>query len=124
MKKFLVLTLKSGFGTAVAIALYVVTTGLMVYGSVDPEKVVVTSLTGGAVFGAIFALVHRRRRCRPSPGSSLTTGTACVAGVVLISIYAGTFAGFSLGVITALIASALLTSTGMYLGSRIGRQRY
>jgi len=120
MKRFISLALKSGFGAFGAVALYVLVTGLIVFKSVDPGRLVVQSLFGGGVLGIIFALVHIR--LAPSFKSSLITAASYIGATVLISLYAGMFGPFDIRAITALIAATLSLGTGTYFGSKIGRK--
>jgi hypothetical protein len=118
MKKFFLLASKSGFGTGVAVYFYSLLTRFFA-GRIDLVASLVPSVCVAVVFGTIYATVHMF--ARPTLHSSLITAGAFVACAIGVSLYAGTFAGASVGSLAAIACLSLSIGAGAYAGIRTGR---
>lgn len=116
---FLKLMLKGGLGAAAGLAIYSAATLLLIYGALPLAAIVVNSLIGGTIFGAIYALVHLKKE--PTFGSSALTGIGFSAGMLALSIFAGTFAGFSIPAVIGLVIFGLILGGGAFAGTRVGK---
>lgn len=116
---FLKLMLKGGLGAAAGIAIYMALTLFLVYGAIPLAPIVVNSALTGVVFGAIYALIHLKRT--PTFGSSAFTGIGFSSVLLAVSLFAGTFAGFSPASVIALVVFGLIIGGGAFLGTRLGK---
>lgn len=116
---FLKLMFKSGLGAAAGLAIYMAATLLLIYGALPLAVIVVNSLVLGTIFGGLFALVHLKKS--PTFGSSALTGIGFSAGMMALSIFAGTFAGFSIPAVIGLVIFGLIVGGGAFVGTRVGK---
>lgn len=115
---FLNLWLKSALGTACGVALYAIVTTLLVFGSVPIAAIAVNSLVAGAIFGLVYSAVHIRRA--PTFLTSFTAGLGMVILLTVLSVMAGTFAGWSIASVVGIVVFALVLGTGAFAGTRFG----
>ena len=120
MKSYFKLAGDAGVGSAIALAIYSAVTCLLVYAEINLLSLVVNSVLGGALFGFVFAAVHAR--LTPTPLSSILTGAAFIAAITLISLFvAGTFVGWSVAAVVAMVMAALSIGLGGYATHRFFR---
>lgn len=107
--------IKSGIGAGIALGLYGATVMITLFGMIFVSSLVSISLAGGAIFGIFFALAHLRRT--PSLASNMLSGFAFVAAACMLSIAAGSFAGFSPVAIIFMAVLALMIGGCSYLAT-------
>lgn len=108
----------SSLGASIGMTAYLCVADLIAYGSCNLFLVTNLAWLIGSFFGACFAITHMIVKPPTLLSSNVTAG--CFVAVALgISLYAGTFTGFSALSIAALVASTLLLGTGGYIVNRL-----
>lgn len=116
---FLKLLLKSGLGTAAGIAIYSAITTMLIFGVLPLASIVINSLVAGLIFGLVYSIVHIRRA--PTFASSATTGLGFAILLTVLSIVAGTSAGFSIASVVGIVVVGLVLGSGAFVGTRVGK---
>lgn len=115
---FLKTFVTSSLGASIGMTAYLCVADLITYGSCNLFQVTSLAWLIGSFFGACFAITHTIVKL-PTLLSSNATAGCFVAVALVISLYAGTFAGFSALSIAALVASTLVLGTGGYITNRL-----
>ena len=114
----LVLAFKAALGAGVAMALYQLVTSALVFGTIYPDVVLTNSAIGAGLFAVLFSIAHWKMK--PTFISSFLTAAALVAGITVLSVWAGAFAGFTLASMISLSVLALAIGSGGFIGARLG----